>query len=125
MVIAPEAVPVHPLVLGLVIQNVLIGDGGLSEIVVGHDLTTVPAAVAHPQRSEAQHVLTGRENSCAVAEDVLPRLFGQVEIAAKDSETARETMFDAFGYKWAFQYTEDSYKPDYFPRGVVLKLGEE
>lgn len=40
-----------------------------------------------------------------------------VRIHAKNSEEARQKMFDLFGNKWAMQYDE---KPvmSYFPRGV-------
>jgi len=47
---------------------------------------------------------------------------GIVEIQAEDAGEARQKMFDAFGPKWAFQYTEETYNPEYFPRGVVLQL---
>ncbi len=45
-----------------------------------------------------------------------------VEITARDGHVAREKMFDLFGQKWSFQYTEETYKEEYFPRGVVLRL---
>ena len=45
-----------------------------------------------------------------------------VEIEARDGYLAREKMFELFGTKWGFQYTEDTYEPAYFPRGVVVRL---
>jgi len=45
-----------------------------------------------------------------------------VEIEARDGHQAREKMFELFGAKWGFQYTEDTYDQEYFPRGVVLRL---
>ncbi len=50
---------------------------------------------------------------------------GVVEIESDNPAKARELMFETFGQKWAFQYTERTYLPDYFPRGVVLKLTTE
>ena len=32
---------------------------------------------------------------------------------------AREKMFDTFGRKWSFQYSEKTFCPEYFPRGVI------
>ncbi len=50
---------------------------------------------------------------------------GVVEIKAENGKQARQIMFDTFGRKWAFQYTEETMEMDYFPRGVVLKLGSK
>jgi len=45
-----------------------------------------------------------------------------VKITAEDEGQARDKMFDAFGSKWAFQYSEERMNMGYFPRGVVLEL---
>ena len=45
-----------------------------------------------------------------------------VEITARDGSVARDKMFDLFGPKWSVQYTEETYREEYFPRGVVLRL---
>ena len=45
-----------------------------------------------------------------------------VEITARDGSVARDKMFDLFGTKWSFQYTEETFKEEYFPRGVVLSI---
>ena len=50
---------------------------------------------------------------------------GVVEITATNGGKARSLMFNTFGKKWAFQYTEKTYSPEYFPRGVVLRLEAE
>jgi hypothetical protein len=41
-----------------------------------------------------------------------------VEIEAKDSNAARDKMFEAFGNKWSFQYDELP-NMEFFPRGVM------
>lgn len=45
-----------------------------------------------------------------------------VLIRANSYSDARLKMVETFGCKWAFQYSEDEFKPEYFPRGVVLEL---
>jgi hypothetical protein len=40
-----------------------------------------------------------------------------IEIEAKDSDSAREVMVKNYGNKWAFQYNEDNWNPEYFPGG--------
>ena len=47
---------------------------------------------------------------------------GVVEITARDGHVAREKMFALFGSKWGFQYTEETYEKEYFPRGIVLSI---
>jgi len=44
-----------------------------------------------------------------------------VEITAPDTDAARAVMFELFGNKWSMQYDDDTYNPEYFPRGVVLR----
>jgi len=44
-----------------------------------------------------------------------------IEVLAPTYDKAREAIFDAFGGKWAFMYTEEDFKPDYFPGGKVGK----
>ena len=43
-------------------------------------------------------------------------------VEAKNSDVARKKVFDLIGNKFAFQYTEETLKLKYFPRGVVLTL---
>ncbi len=45
-----------------------------------------------------------------------------VQIDAPDYGAAREKMVDHFGQAWHMQYTDETYQPEYFPRGVVLHL---
>lgn len=45
-----------------------------------------------------------------------------VEIFAANSEEARITMFNIYGAKWSFQYTQDDFKPEYFPSGCYEKI---
>ena len=45
-----------------------------------------------------------------------------VEITAEDEGIARDRMFELFGPKWGFQYTEETLNLEYFPRGIVLRL---
>ena len=45
-------------------------------------------------------------------------------IRANGSEEARTKMFEVFGKKWSMQYTKESLKIEYFPRGII-SLGFE
>ena len=44
-----------------------------------------------------------------------------IEIHAPDDELARFEMVDLFGRKWAFQYDDADFKPEYYPKG---RLGD-
>lgn len=46
---------------------------------------------------------------------------GYCEVVAPDIETARQLVCDIFGEKWASLYSEEDWKPEFYPQG---KLGE-
>ena len=49
---------------------------------------------------------------------------GYVLVHADDEETAREEVFYVFGSKWPNLYTEENFRPEYFPAGQIGKTLE-
>ena len=71
LVIDPKAVPVLPVLLRFVCQNIRIGDGGLSQVVFGDYLHAVPVAPVEPQMSGSCCILCCRSCTQRVSKDVL------------------------------------------------------
>jgi len=47
-----------------------------------------------------------------------------IEIVAENDGLARERMVESFGDKWALQYEDADWKPEYFPGGRVGRVLE-
>lgn len=45
---------------------------------------------------------------------------GYLKIEAVDYATARAEVFQLIGSRWAFMYNEESFEPEYFPRGEII-----
>ncbi len=75
-----------------------------------------------PEPEKQKYYFTFGQNHTHRHNDLTLDCDSVVTITATDQGAARGKMFDLFGAKWSFCYTEERFEPKYFPRGVVLEL---
>lgn len=64
----------------------------------------------------AQYAHIGHPTNAKVHPD------GWVEIEADSADAARGIAVREFDTYWSFMYTDDDFKPHYFPRGCLIRF---